>query len=263
MFGSFERIFLRRSSTYLLIYVAGICLSLAKDFKTIIDIPNQGKLRGVELSKLRIQKIIAYYGIPYAQAPVNNLRFAPPVTDPLPAWDGVKNDTEYAPSCLQTEEDYKESEKPFLQLISKLNFTLAEDCLYLNVFIPYAKDRSDDVSKAVLERNLSMSRADAKYHDSCYKSFLKPNTGRKIGCPQDETVNSATEKMFQFIETSDDCQFSLDELRNVCQDVVLYDRTIKIRLKLKYGSRIIITEKPGKLTFICFIDNYQDILSQV
>ncbi|XP_072402573.1 fatty acyl-CoA hydrolase precursor, medium chain [Diabrotica undecimpunctata] len=140
MFGSFERIFLHRSSTYLLIYIAGICLSLAKDFKTIIDIPNQGKLRGVELSKLRIQKIIAYYGIPYAQAPVNNLRFAPPVTDPLPAWDGVKNDTEYAPSCLQTEEDYKESEKPFLQLISKLNFTLAEDCLYLNVFIPYGDE---------------------------------------------------------------------------------------------------------------------------
>lgn len=113
------------------------CYCYAKEIKMQVDIPNQGKIRGVEVSKLRIQKIIAYYGIPYAQPPVNNLRFAPPVTDPLPSWEGIKNDTDYLPSCLQTEEDYKESEKPFLQLISKLNFTLAEDCLYLNIFVPY------------------------------------------------------------------------------------------------------------------------------
>lgn len=81
-----------------------------------------------------------------------------------------------------------------------------------------AKDRSDDVSKAVLERvnfEYDLVAADAKYHDSCYKSFLKPNTGGKIGRPQDETINSAMEIIFQFLETSDDCQFSLDELRNV------------------------------------------------
>ncbi|PZC75227.1 hypothetical protein B5X24_HaOG206534 [Helicoverpa armigera] len=128
------------------------------------------------------------------------------------------------------------------------------------------KDRSDDVSKAVFARinfEYDLIAAEAKYHDSCYKFFLKPTTGGKIGRPQDESINSAMEKIFQFIETSDDCQFSLDELKNVCQDIALDDRVIKMRLKLKYGSRIIITEKPGTLTFICFIDNYQDTLSQV
>ncbi|XP_057653757.1 acylcarnitine hydrolase [Diorhabda carinulata] len=140
MFGFFEKNFGYSSSSCFFIYITVICYSLAKDFKTPIDIPNQGKILGVELSKLRIQKIIAYYGIPYALPPVNNLRFAPPVIEPLPSWNGIKNDTDYPPSCLQTEEDYKESEKPFLQLISKLNFTLAEDCLYLNVFVPYGDE---------------------------------------------------------------------------------------------------------------------------
>ncbi|CAG9855439.1 unnamed protein product [Phyllotreta striolata] len=123
-----------------------ICLTiachccLAKDIKIQVDIPGQGRIRGVEVSKLRIQKIIAYYGIPYAQPPVGNLRFAPPLTDPLPSWDGVKNDTAYPPSCLQNQDDYKDAEKPFLQLISKLNFTLDENCLYLNVFVPYGDE---------------------------------------------------------------------------------------------------------------------------
>lgn len=129
-----------------------------------------------------------------------------------------------------------------------------------------AKDRSDDVSKAVIARinfEYDLVAAEAKYHGGCYKSFLKPNTDGRVGRPQDEAVNSAMEEIFKFIENSDDCQFTLDELKNVCRDVALDYRTIKIRLKLKYGSRIIITEKPGKVTFICFVDNYQDILSQV
>ena len=54
----------------------------------------------------------------------------------------------------------------------------------------------------------------------------------------------------------------MDELKNVSKNVALDNRTTKIRLKVKYGNRIIITEKPEKLTFICFVDNYQGILSQ-
>ncbi|VEN59920.1 unnamed protein product, partial [Callosobruchus maculatus] len=109
---------------------------VAKLPSEVINIPGQGKISGVEKSKLRVQKIVAYYGIPYAQPPVDMLRFTPPVTDPLPSWSDVMRNTEYAPSCFQSEADYKNSEKPFLQLISNLSFALQEDCLYLNVFAP-------------------------------------------------------------------------------------------------------------------------------
>ena len=80
-----------------------------------------------------------------------------------------------------------------------------------------------------------------------------------VGRPQDEAANySAMEEIYKFIENSDDWQFTLDELKNVSKNVALDNRTIKIWLKVKYGSKIIITEKPKKLTFICFVDNYQD-----
>ncbi|ENN80248.1 hypothetical protein HUJ04_012240 [Dendroctonus ponderosae] len=105
-----------------------------------IDIPNQGKILGIELSKARVQKIMAYFGIPYAQPPVGNLRFAPPVTNPLPEWKDVRNYSSYLPGCLQVKEDYKDSELPFLQLLTdeKLPTVVSEDCLYLNIFVPNA-----------------------------------------------------------------------------------------------------------------------------
>nr|CAH7745679.1 unnamed protein product [Callosobruchus chinensis] len=113
---------------------------VAKLPSEVINIRGQGKISGVEKSKLRVQKIVAYYGIPYAQPPVDMLRFTPPVTDPLPSWSDVMRNTEYPPSCFQSEADYKNSEKPFLQLISNLSFALQEDCLYLNVFAPMVDD---------------------------------------------------------------------------------------------------------------------------
>lgn len=104
-----------------------------------VTIPNQGTIVGKEFAMIRTQKIIAYYGIPYAQPPLENLRFAPTAVDPLPSWNGVRNATEYASACLQTKEDYRDQDKPFLNLISDLNFNISEDCLYLNVFVPYGE----------------------------------------------------------------------------------------------------------------------------
>lgn len=104
-----------------------------------VTIPGQGVLQGKEVQLIRTQRIITYLGIPYAQPPVDSLRFAAPVTDPLPSWDGVRNASEYAPACLQVKEGYKERDLPFLHLLSDLTFETSEDCLYLNVFVPYGK----------------------------------------------------------------------------------------------------------------------------
>lgn len=55
------------------------------------------------------------------------------------------------------------------------------------------------------------------------------------------------EQIFAFIENNDDCQFSLQELKGICKNKVPDDRTIKNKLKLKYDSRIVVTEKQGIL----------------
>lgn len=39
----------------------------------------------------------------------------------------------------------------------------------------------------------------------------------------------------------------------------IHSRTIKICLKNKHGNKVILTEKPGKVTFVSFIGNLNDI----
>ena len=127
-----------------------------------------------------------------------------------------------------------------------------------------AWSRSDEEAKKVtahIEYEFDLVAAEAKYHNTCYNSFMRPTNGCKIGRPQDESTNVAMEEIFKYIENSDDCQFSLEELKNICKNSHLDNRTIKTRLKLKFCYKIIITEKPGKLTFI-FFDNHSDILNQ-
>lgn len=115
-----------------------LCLTAPRE-PPLVTIPNQGQLLGKEVSLIRTQRIVAYLAIPYAQPPLESLRFAPPVTDPLPSWEGVRNASDFAPACLQTKEDYKERDLPFLHLLSDLTFDTSEDCLYLNVFTPWGK----------------------------------------------------------------------------------------------------------------------------
>lgn len=117
------------------------CMCLAARDLPIINIPDQGKIVGKEISKSRIQKIIGYFGIPYAHPPIDSLRFAPPKTDPMISWDTVLNATEHRPACLQLDTDIRDEAKPFFDLIYSgyNNLTMDEDCLYLNVFVPYGK----------------------------------------------------------------------------------------------------------------------------
>lgn len=64
-----------------------------------VNIPGQGTVMGMYMKMFRIQRIVAYLGIPYAQPPVNEKRFMPPLVDDLEEWDGVRNATTYAPEC--------------------------------------------------------------------------------------------------------------------------------------------------------------------
>ena len=66
----------------------------------------------------------AFLGLPYAAPPTGNLRWRPP--QPPARWDGVRDATQFAPSCPQPTKG-----NPFLP-----TGPLSEDCLYLNVYAP-------------------------------------------------------------------------------------------------------------------------------
>ncbi|XP_068628362.1 uncharacterized protein [Battus philenor] len=109
----------------------------------------QGALRGLIVKPGRqydLQNVEMFLGIPYAAAPVGTLRFMPPVS--APPWSGVKMATSFAPVCPQSlpvikkgdppsmgRQNYMNRLKPFLKEES-------EDCLYLNIYVPYREQKS-------------------------------------------------------------------------------------------------------------------------
>ncbi|XP_076627824.1 juvenile hormone esterase [Colletes latitarsis] len=74
----------------------------------------------------------AYEGIPYALPPIGKLRFKPPHR--IPPWLGELSATKFGPPCLQyTQLDETTSNEKVIG---------AEDCLYLNVYVPVREEMS-------------------------------------------------------------------------------------------------------------------------
>jgi len=94
-----------------------------------------GKIAG----KLLASGVRAYLGIPYAAAPVRELRWR--ATQPLPPWVGVYNADRFAPECIQVlrrhDLNHYFGEEP-----------TSEDCLYLNIWVP--ADAKPDAKLPVL-----------------------------------------------------------------------------------------------------------------
>ena len=114
----------------------------------VVTIP-QGQLTGV-YNQDKSVKVFA--GIPYAKAPVGDLRWKEP-QDPEP-WEGVKACDHFAPEAMQGSSsplmdslyhllgyhDYK-----WLDFTDNYRTLMSEDCLYLNVYAPAEAKEGDDL----------------------------------------------------------------------------------------------------------------------
>lgn len=78
-----------------------------------------GRLNGTVEQSWTEEPFHAFYGIPYAQPPIGELRFEPPV--PVQSWDGVRPAIAYGPICWQPNWEGSLPE-------------MGEDCLTLNIF---------------------------------------------------------------------------------------------------------------------------------
>jgi para-nitrobenzyl esterase len=82
----------------------------------------------------RGSEVRVYKGIPYAAAPLGDLRWKPP--QPPSSWEGVRQAAEFSNTCMQTpypaNSIYRSAPQP-----------MSEDCLYLNIWTTAksAKDR--------------------------------------------------------------------------------------------------------------------------
>lgn len=85
----------------------------------------QGKVRGKWSKDHEVRKFL---GIPYAQPPVGDLRWRPPV--PAKDWSGIRDATAFGPHCMQP------------TIYSDMRFRdsgESENCLTLNVWVPKMK----------------------------------------------------------------------------------------------------------------------------
>jgi len=92
----------------------------------------KGKIQGFEATTVHGRQVSAWYGVPYAQPPVGNLRFRHP--RPIDMWEGVKETKQLPNSCIQI----KDTMWPGFHGSEawNANTKLSEDCLYLNVVAP-------------------------------------------------------------------------------------------------------------------------------
>ncbi|CAL1681890.1 unnamed protein product [Lasius platythorax] len=91
--------------------------------RTVVSV-KQGKLQGVFEDNVLGSRYLAFKGIPFAAPPVGELRFKDP--EPPASWEGIRDASRNAGDvCIQLEQ------LPIQAIIG------GEDCLYLNVYIPY------------------------------------------------------------------------------------------------------------------------------
>jgi para-nitrobenzyl esterase len=84
------------------------------------------------LSGDAIGDVETFLGIPYAAAPVGQLRWRAPQR--APAWEGVRKAIQFGNDCMQ---------EPFPSDAAPLGAKPAEDCLFINVWRPTGKKKGD------------------------------------------------------------------------------------------------------------------------
>ncbi|KAG5320866.1 EST6 protein, partial [Acromyrmex heyeri] len=123
--------------------IAVLCFGFAIHANASVSAPKVktplGGLKGYYKVSQNGRKYEAYEGIPYALPPIGKLRFKPP--RPIPAWIGELSATKFGSACIQY--DHK-PEYPPEKVVG------AEDCLYLNVYVPVREKEGSKLPLPVL-----------------------------------------------------------------------------------------------------------------
>lgn len=116
---------------YLLLFASILSLGTAHPScpgrpDNLLATTQQGRVRGTAVSK----RVNAFLGIPYAQPPVDSLRFMPPQALAPASPDTVRNATAFGPVCYQFHYNTVMGDA-IVETSGQ-----SEDCLNLNVFVP-------------------------------------------------------------------------------------------------------------------------------
>lgn len=94
-----------------------------------LTIPQYAILKGVRITEFG-NKMYKFLNIPYAKAPINELRFKEPVEYKPKSSDTVLDNTKFGPICPQFFDEI------LVKTVTPLTRNMSEDCLALNVWTP-------------------------------------------------------------------------------------------------------------------------------
>lgn len=168
--------------------------------------------------------------------------------------------------CLCGEEitaDFLEKEKK-TPLAKRNTVHMVEMHSVRDTFLNAAQKRGDEWGLNIVERispDLDLVAAEAQYHHFCQRKLFHMPSEFKKGYRPSPTVETAMEDIYSFLENTEECQFSLDELKSRIKGEYQIDsRTVKSRLLQKFGEDILIVDSSNKTT-ICFKNTGYKILT--
>lgn len=152
-----------------------------------------------------------------------------------------------AQKCLAT------NKKPFRMVATDQLQTHINSCI---------EERQDLWSQAVQQRlqSITLLEIQGRYHSSCYNKFVGVSKTHDRGRPKIQELEAAFDDVCQFMEDSDDSQFSLNTLMDRMKGFAVDASTFKQKLRNKYNTDIIIIENRGKPTVVCFRNTGYKIL---
>lgn len=156
-----------------------------------------------------------------------------------------------------------------LKLSSLLSISLVSNNKIRNTILNNLQHRDDEFSRNVtsrIENVPDLTGVNARYHRKCsmraYRTIPKQISS---GCNASHDVDDAMKDIYEYInENTDECQFTVRELANQIKGDYKPDlKTIKARLKQKYGAQIVIHESERMESVLCFPDlQYQLFLNE-
>lgn len=126
--------------------------------------------------------------------------------------------------------------------------------------------RGDSWGRQVLSRicTVDLEREGAVYHFSCWVKFYREEEGSstQFGRKPSTEINQAMQEIYQYMEDSDECQFSLKSLHDLVDNkYTISEVTVKRKLIEHYGDHITITATQKKVPVVCFRNQCNQILS--
>ncbi|KAI1711893.1 carboxylesterase family domain-containing protein [Ditylenchus destructor] len=107
-------------------------LSSTHESKVPVEIQTpKGRLRGFESIFLH-KRVRSFLGVPFAEPPLGEFRFRPPVTKK--PWNGTFDASTLSPACYQGRDTYNESF--WGSEMWNHNTPISENCLYMNIWAP-------------------------------------------------------------------------------------------------------------------------------